>query len=1424
MISPSVLDGHTSIDASGSVVAPKGPTNFVVQGGPENVANFTRQGNDLIINMKSGDSITIQGFAENGVSQNNLVFAQGGNNTLVDLSNAFAATTQGVLDPGLIAVEGIGGSISATSLLGILSTSAAAAGVVNGMAFPNDPADPVEQDAPAPTESLTIESALDNEGARQSLLPNHAVTDDTTPLLSGSLGQALAEGESVQVLRDGEVIGTASVSITGWIYEDSGLQDGNTYEYSARIVDSTGNVGAQSSTFEIGIDTSAPTQTASITKATDDRGLLTGALSDGDATDDTTPLLLGTLSAELGAGETVQVLRDGDVIGTARVDGIAWTFADSGLQDGNTYEYSARLVDAAGNTGTVSDGFSISVDTTAPTRTASISAVTDDQGSQTGPVSDSGATDDTSPLLSGTLSEALGVGETVQVLRDGAVIGTANVGATDWSYADSGLESGDSYQYTVRVVDAVGNAGTTSTGFSIEVDIDAPTLTAAIVAATDDQGSETGTLANGATTDDTTPLLSGTLSDALGLGDTMQVLRDGEVIGTASVGSTNWSYADSGLESGNSYQYTVRVVDAVGNEGASSSPFDINIGVDATTLTTTARISYVHDDAGAETGNLVSASIAGEAAPDPVVAAYFPEWGIYGRDYMVNDVPVESLTQLIYAFAKIDEDGKMAIIDPYAALEKSFTAEESIDGVADVWGQGLAGNFNQLAKLKDANPELSITMAVGGWSNSGNFSDMAASAETRATFVGSVVDFLRTYPMFDGVDFDWEFPGGGGLDTNAVRDTDGQNYALLLSDLRGALDALEIETGREYDISIAAPVASERIADMNLEGLSPYVDYFHVMAYDFNGRWSSTTGHQAPMYDTIGGSNDVTTAIQMYLAAGVDASKIILGAPTYDYGWTGVPNGGDGGWNDTSTGLADTRWEDGVFDYKELYALVQDPDSGWTIYWDDNAQAAYAYNADDGIYSTLETPASVAMKAEWAQSLGLGGMMFWDITGDTLVADSLIKAAYESFLTGKSVADIIAESSIEPDVIIGGDGVIDGYIGSTTDDDAPTLAGTLSTTLLAGQTLQVLRNGAVIGTASVSGTNWTYADSGLEDGHAYSYTVRVVDQNGQHGPISTAFEISVDSTVAPLSSFMLASVDLDTGNEQESPVVLGDAQGFIIQDDAGGEESDLAVTAAGDVNGDGTADFIVRAPGGEYSSDQTYVIYGSATGGSAVDLSSLAATQGFLIPYDSADGQAAPSVVAANDLNRDGYDDLIVVMSDDAVGSGTVVFGSDDPTSITTEAAALGTSGADVIADADSLSAVDKIKILLGFEGDDTFNVGEMHDVLIDGGEGFDKIILSGSDIDIDLSSASNVITSVEALDITGSGDNRLAFTADDLLRMSSSTNTLVVDGDAGDTVQAIGFADTGSEQEEGGTTYDVYSNGTATLWLDKEITNVVLT
>ncbi|WP_343344128.1 hypothetical protein WJT74_09525 [Sphingomicrobium sp. XHP0239] len=131
-------------------------------------------------------------------------------------------------------------------------------------------------------------------------------------------------------------------------------------------------------------------------------------------------------------------------------------------------------------------------------------------------------------------------------------------------------------------------------------------------------------------------------------------------------------------------------------------------------------------------------------------------------------------------------------------------------------------------------------------------------------------------------------------------------------------------------------------------------------------------------------------------------------------------------------------------------------------------------------------------------------------------------------------------------------------------------------------------------------------------------------------------------------------------------------EGFIIQGDAEDDRTGYSVSLAGDVNGDGYDDIIIGAVGGDdggTSSGEAYVVFGRADGfGSdfdgrqVIDLTTLSASQGFIIQGDRAGDSAGVSVSSAGDVNGDGYDDLIIGAGGgddggDAAGEAYVVFG-----------------------------------------------------------------------------------------------------------------------------------------------------------------------
>lgn len=387
--------------------------------------------------------------------------------------------------------------------------------------------------------------------------------------------------------------------------------------------------------------------------------------------------------------------------------------------------------------------------------------------------------------------------------------------------------------------------------------------------------------------------------------------------------------------------------------------------------------------------------MATESTPTPYVVGYFTEWGVYDRNYHVKTIATSgsaaTLTHINYAFSNISSGLECQLGDPYADYERAYNAEESVDGVADGNGAGeVRGNFNQLRKLKLQYPHLKVLISVGGWSWSDKFSDAALTTESRRHFVESCITlFLRgefadgvTAPgIFDGIDIDWEYPAACGNTCN-FRPEDSQNFTLLLEEFRTRLDALESETGRTYLLTIAAPATADKIEKMEGELIHPYLDFINIMAYDFHGSWSTTAHAHSALY---GDPADPQFAqglwaaqtVQLWMEAGVPAEKLLLGVPFYGHGWRGVAPANNGLYQPTG-GAAPGTYEAGSEDYEVLKAL----ESTYGSFREANSGAFWIYNPDGGIFWSYDDPLVLGEKMRYIRDNGLGGVMFWELSGD----------------------------------------------------------------------------------------------------------------------------------------------------------------------------------------------------------------------------------------------------------------------------------------------------------------------------------------------------------------------------------------------------------------------------------------------------------
>lgn len=393
---------------------------------------------------------------------------------------------------------------------------------------------------------------------------------------------------------------------------------------------------------------------------------------------------------------------------------------------------------------------------------------------------------------------------------------------------------------------------------------------------------------------------------------------------------------------------------------------------------------------------------------DKVVGTYFTTWSVYGRNYSVDQVPLDNLTHILYGFipicgANINE-GVKAAGQPYQALVASCQGLPDFSvTIHDSWaeigkqlpGQNgnskLKGVLGQMMAAKKRNPDLKVLPSIGGWTLSDPFFRMHDPAN-RKVFVDSVENLLRTWKFFDGVDIDWEFPGGNGATkTLGNRETDGQLYVTLMKELREMLDRLSAEYGKSYELTSAIGSPPEKVNVVPYKQATQYMDYLFDMTYDYYGAWDmKELGHMTALHAPRNKPDTKFTthhSVQALLAQGVDPKKIVVGVAKYGRGWTGVSGyRDDNPFTGTATGPHAGQWEKGIMDYKKIASDMLGPShsgiNGYEYRYDQDAEAPYVFNKSTGDLLSFDDARSVIAKGNYVLANDLGGVFSWEIDAD----------------------------------------------------------------------------------------------------------------------------------------------------------------------------------------------------------------------------------------------------------------------------------------------------------------------------------------------------------------------------------------------------------------------------------------------------------
>ena len=280
------------------------------------------------------------------------------------------------------------------------------------------------------------------------------------------------------------------------------------------------------------------------------------------------------------------------------------------------------------------------------------------------------------------------------------------------------------------------------------------------------------------------------------------------------------------------------------------------------------------------------------AAPRYTVCGYLPDYRIDGLD----TASLQYATDVIYFSLEPGDDGTLAT-DRFAADHRKVLAE---------WRTRHG---------------FRLLVSVGGWGRSGGFASMSTDDARRREFVETITGFCITHG-FDGVDYDWEFPG---------TDKEKEGYIDLIRDTKQAF----LPHGKIVTVALGH--------GQNLgEEAYGLLDRVHIMSYDHAGK-HSTSEHAR---------NDAAR----FIGFGVPRRKLLLGVPFY---------------------ARNVKQRNDSRSYGDL-ARAHDlgAESDWV--------GDYYFNGID----------TMKKKAVYAQELGLGGIMVWEMGQDTTGGKSLLRALH----------------------------------------------------------------------------------------------------------------------------------------------------------------------------------------------------------------------------------------------------------------------------------------------------------------------------------------------------------------------------------------------------------------------------------------------
>ena len=312
---------------------------------------------------------------------------------------------------------------------------------------------------------------------------------------------------------------------------------------------------------------------------------------------------------------------------------------------------------------------------------------------------------------------------------------------------------------------------------------------------------------------------------------------------------------------------------------------------------------------------------------------YYANW--YASQYPVSAIEWSGMTHVAMAFYTPQSNGSLTLTSGDAQLARDLVTAAHAHGV------------KAIASLGGADSESAFRAAT--------------ASGTIDQFVTSIVA-LMSDPGYDGVDVDWE--------------------PLAKAEEPIAIDLANRIRAKKSTAILTIPVGYINVnlgADLaNYPAIAAAYDQVNLMTYGMAGAYSGwKSWHSSALYQQDSATpTSIDSSVKLYLAAGVPKNKLGIGIGFYGLCYSPPVTAPDQALNG-STLVA----SDGAISYANIMANYY---SASAYHWDSSASASYlsfsSAHAPDGCsFISYDDEASIAAKAAYVKSNGLGGVIEWEI-------------------------------------------------------------------------------------------------------------------------------------------------------------------------------------------------------------------------------------------------------------------------------------------------------------------------------------------------------------------------------------------------------------------------------------------------------------